>query len=360
MEQTPFGSWRTDSEAPGRGRALHLLVAAAALVVLLAGLKAAGEVILPIVFSAFLSIATLPAVRWLQRRGVPSMIAIPLVVVVAGALLVGITSILAGSVRHFTRDIGQYEAALDALTVDFVSFVARFGVDLADTEISDLLTPTAVMGMVRQTLNSVVRMLGRTLIVVITLTFILLEASEIEQKLRVAFGTGPDLGPLADVGAQVQRYLLIKSGISLLTGMLAALACRLLGIDFWLLWGLIAFLLNYIPTIGSILAAIPPILLALVQLGLPEAVGCSIAYLVINVSLGNIIEPRILGHGLGLSPLVVFLSLIFWGWMWGPVGMLLCVPMTAMVQLVLQSNAETRWIAVLLGSPREIRRQSTG
>jgi AI-2 transport protein TqsA len=375
MDHTPLGSWRTDSDPPSQssapgpsgvpeadtrqGRALRMLVAGACTVVLLAGFKAAGDVILPIVFSAFLSIATLPAVRWLQRKGVPSMIAIPLVVAVAAALLVGVTSIVAGSVRSFTRDVGQYEVALDALTAEVAQYAGRIGIDLSDPELSDLLTPTAVMGLVSQTLNSVVRLLGRTLIVVITLTFILLEASEIEQKFRVAFGAGSEVGgPMSEVAEKVQRYLLIKSGVSLVTGVLAAVVCRVLGIDFWLLWGLLAFLLNYIPSIGSILAAIPPILLALVQLGVPEALGCMIAYIVINVSLGNVLEPRLLGQGLGLSPLVVFLSLIFWGWMWGPVGMLLCVPMTAMVQLVLGSSDETRWIAVFLGSPRVIRKQA--
>lgn len=334
-----------------------MVVAGAAVVVLLAGLKAAGDVLLPIVFSGFVAIATLPLVRWLQRRGLPTVVAIAVVVVIAGAGLVGVTAIFATSIRTFTREIGDYEAQFDALSARVITDVTTlFGLDLSEV---DLLTPAAIMELVKQTLGSVFKVLGRTLIVVITLTFILLEASEIEQKFRVAFGYDPlGDGPLAETAVKVQRYLVIKSAVSLTTGVLAGLACRLLGVDFWLQWGLIAFLLNYIPSIGSILAAIPPILLAAVQLGPVAAAEVCAAYLVINVTLGNLLEPRLLGQSLGLSPLVVFLSLLFWGWMWGPVGMLLCVPMTAIGQLLLDANDETRWLAVLLGSPRVIRRQA--
>ncbi|MEQ1565335.1 MAG: AI-2E family transporter [Myxococcota bacterium] len=340
-------------------RALRLLIAGASAVVILAGLKWAGEIVLPIVFAAFLSIAALPAVNWLRARGVPSALAIGIVVAVAAAVLGGVTTAVAGSVRAFGRDIDRFELPLEHLWAQIGRWVSTVGLTV-ETDMSELVTPEDVIEVMRNSLEAVVRFLGHTLIVLITLTFILLESSEIEQKLRLAFGSDASpAGPFAGAGQKVERYLVIKTAVGLVTGLLAGLVCWAVGVDFWMLWGLIAFLLNYIPAVGYVAAGFPPVLLAAVEIGPGAALACLLGYLVIHVVLTNLIEPRLLGQGLGLSPLVVFLSLIFWGWIWGPVGMLLCVPMTAMVQLVLDSSDETRWIAVLLGSPSGVRRQAS-
>jgi predicted PurR-regulated permease PerM len=142
----------------------------------------------------------------------------------------------------------------------------------------------------------------------------------------------------------------IQTVISLATGACVAIFLTIMGVDYPLLWGVLAFLLNYIPNIGSIMAALPPVLLTIIQFGLGRAVGVAIGYLVINMTIGNVISPHLMGRGLGLSTLVVFLSLIFWGWILGPVGMLLSVPLTMTVKIALESSEDTRWIAILLGS----------
>ena len=123
-----------------------------------------------------------------------------------------------------------------------------------------------------------------------------------------------------------------------------------IGLDYALLWGVLAFMLNFVPNIGSIIAAVPAILLALVQLGFLGALGVGAVFMLANVILGSVLEPKYMGQGLGLSTLVVFLSLLFWGWVFGPVGMLLSIPLTIMLKLALQTNLQTQWIAVLLGS----------
>jgi predicted PurR-regulated permease PerM len=137
------------------------------------------------------------------------------------------------------------------------------------------------------------------------------------------------------------------------TGLTAWIITSTIGLDFALLWGMLAFLLNYVPTIGSIIAAVPAVLLALVQLGVGEATATAIGYVAINVVFGVILEPRWMGYGVGISPLVVFTGLIFWGWVFGPVGMLLSVPLTMTLKLALESDNRTRWIAILLGSGRD-------
>jgi predicted PurR-regulated permease PerM len=184
--------------------------------------------------------------------------------------------------------------------------------------------------------------------------FVLLEASTVGTKVEAAFGRGAaslerSRAFLVDLG----RYLGIKTLVSFATGFLAFLLTWSIGLDFPLLWAMLAFLLNYVPTIGSIIAAVPAILLALVQLGPGEAVATMTGFVAINVLFGNIIEPRLMGYGVGISPLIVFVGLIFWYWVFGPVGMLLSVPLTMTLKLALENDARTRWVAIFLGSERD-------
>jgi predicted PurR-regulated permease PerM len=170
-------------------------------------------------------------------------------------------------------------------------------------------------------------------------------------KLRAILGSSdPSLANFDQVIGEVKHYLSLKTLTSLATGVAIAVWLAAMGVDYALLWGLLAFMLNFVPNIGSIIAAIPAVLLALIQLGLGSAVFAAIAFLVVNVVIGVVIEPRLMGYRMGLSTLVVFLSLIFWGWVLGPIGMLLSVPLTMTVKIVLQSNESTRWMAILLGS----------
>jgi AI-2 transport protein TqsA len=148
--------------------------------------------------------------------------------------------------------------------------------------------------------------------------------------------------------------------MSLATGLAAGLWCLVMDIPYAVLWGVAAFFLNFVPTVGSIVAALPPCLLALVQDGGGSAMILALGYVVINVGISNGIEPRFMGRGLGLSPLVVVLSMIIWGWVLGPIGMLLSVPLTTVVKLALEANEDTRWMAVILGGEIPEQRVSIG
>lgn len=351
-----------DPSSPGvpavqrQGRAYRALITAACIVIILAGLKAAGDILLPILFSVFLSILALPGVKFLKRMGVPAPLAILLVVLAVALVLVSVTGIIAGTVRTFTARIPEYEQPMEQLVAQIILQLQQLGVANDVQDLTSMLQPTHVMALVGQTVNATVGILSRIVIVTLTMTFILFEESDLAKKTEHAFGTGVTVGgPFARAPEDVQRYLFIKTVVSFATGVLVGAWCYALGLDFPVMWGLLAFLLNYIPSIGSILAAIPPILLAIVQLGWVGAVGITFGYLAVNISLGNLLEPRLLGRSLGLSPLVVFLSLLFWGWLWGPAGMLLCVPMTVIAKLVLEMHEDTRWIAVFLGSAREVK-----
>lgn len=343
----------TQSEFGGAGR---IVLTLAGLVVIIAGLDAAGQFILPILFSVFLSILALPGVNALKKLGLPTPLAIMLVVALVALVLVAISGLVAGTVRGFTAALPRYEQPLQELWTGALAQLERLGIEANAEVLAGTFKPGDVMPLVSQTLGAVAAISTQIVIVTITMTFILFEASELARKTEVALGGGHHAASrFAEASGKVQRYLAIKTVVSGITGILVAVWVSILGLDFPLLWGLLAFVLNYIPSVGSIIAAVPPMLLATVTLGWPYALAVGAGYLVVNISLGNVLEPRLLGRSLGLSPLVVFISLLFWGWIWGPAGMLFSVPMTVIAKLVLEESEDTRWIAVFLGSARDVR-----
>jgi len=342
--------------APSSGaRVLAFLVGSACLVVIVAGLQAAQKVLIPVIFALLLAALAAPAVAELRKLGVPKSPAIVIVMVLVSVALVAFGALLADSVARFTGSIPQYQASFDALWSQGREWLMSWGLPESTLDSSTQgLTGGVLLTAVGQGVGAVVSLLSNLLVVVITTAFLLLEASDLEHKVAAAFGDdSPAVSGLAAAASKVQRYLALKTVISLLTGALAGLLCALAGLPFSVLWGLVAFLLNYVPAIGSIVAAGPPVALALVALGPGHALAITIGYLAINVGIGNILDPRLMGRRLGLSPFVVLISLFFWGFVWGPAGTLLSVPMMVVLKLVLESIDSTRWVAVLMSSGAE-------
>ncbi|MFT4940163.1 MAG: AI-2 transport protein TqsA [Paraglaciecola sp.] len=216
------------------------------------------------------------------------------------------------------------------------------------------LDPGVAMSMATNLLSSLGGVLTNFLLILLIVVFMLFEAESLPKKIHIALDDpSMKIQQIDKFLVSVKNYLAIKTLVSLATGLVIGVWLYFLGIDHFLLWAVLSFLLNYIPNIGSIIAAIPAVLLALVQLG-PAASGLTaLGYVVTNLVMGNVIEPRYMGRGLGLSTLVVFLSLIFWGWLLGTVGMLLSVPLTMIVKIALESSQDTRWLALLLASETE-------
>ncbi len=337
-----------------RSEALNLLLLAASAVVVIAGLRAAGQIILPVLFAVFLSVLCEPAVRTLVRLKVPRVLSVLIVVLVVSGVLVGGTALLADAVGRFSDRAPEYQRPIERTLDDFYAWLDARRIP-KPPKITDLINTEDVVAVVTQTLSAVVTVLSRLVVIILTTAFILLESVQLGDKLKVAFADrGGVSGSLFSGATTIQRYLAIKTGASLITGLLVGVWNLSIGLDFAILWGLLAFALNFIPSIGSIVAGAPAVALALIQLGPGWALGTAIVYLGVNFSIGNVIEPRILGRRLGLSPLVVILSLFFWGWVWGPAGMLLSVPMTVVVKLLLELSDDTRWLAILLGPADEV------
>jgi len=329
----------------------RILLIAAALVIIVAGMRAAQQILVPLLVSAFLALISASPVFWLQRKRVPGPLAVFLVVLGVLGIGIGFGTLLGTSLHDFSAAIPRYQKALAENIAQLQQWLNRMGVPMSEKTFLQYVDPGASMQLVANMLTSLGGILTNTFLIGLTVIFILLEASSFQMKAQAAFGNPQGASDqFAKLTTAINHYLGIKTIVSLGTGILVTLWVWLLGIDFPLIWGLLAFLLNYVPNLGSIIAAIPAVLLGYIQFDPGRALLVALGYVIINVVFGNIIEPRLMGRKLGLSTLVIFLSLGFWGWLWGPVGMLLSVPMTMIVKITFESNESTQWLGILMDS----------
>lgn len=327
------------------------LLIAAAFVVVVAGLKAAETVLVPFLLSVFIALIFSPLLAWLKERRVPNVVAICLIIalVVLIGWLIGI--LVGSSISDFRKNLPAYQEGLQQLSGGLLTWLGEHGVKLDMEQMRNSFDPGKIMQLAGNTLSSLGNAMTNAFLILLTVIFILAEQVGFSEKLQLARkDNGVSRDTMQKFTDSVNSYLGIKSLLSLLTGVLVMVWLWILGLDYPVMWGLLAFLLNFVPNIGSIIAAVPPVLLALVQLNPLFAGLTALGFVVVNVLVGNFLEPRIMGRGLNLSPLVVFLSLVFWGWVLGPVGMLLSIPLTIMVKIALENDPDTRWMGVMLGS----------
>ncbi len=328
----------------------RVLIGLAAFIIVVAGMRAAQDMIVPFLLAVFIAIISTPLLTGLQQRGLPTPVALLAAIFSILAVVVGIATLVGGSLDGFSRELPVYQEKLTLQVDRLAGWLTKMGIGVSRDTFQDFLNPGSVMVLASGMLKGLGGVLTNTFLILLTVVFILLEVSTFSDKLRTALGSPESsLGHFRLMLDNVKRYMGIKTLTSALTGVLTGGALLLMKVDFAVLWGFLAFLFNFIPNIGSIIAAVPAVLIALLQLGPGAALIVMLIYLVVNLAVGSMIEPRLMGHRLGLSPLVVFVSLVFWGWVLGPVGMFLSVPLTIAVQIILDSNNDSRWLAILLG-----------
>lgn len=338
----------TTSDGTPRGRAL---IVTAALFIVLAGLKAAASIIDPLLLAVFIAIIAAPAVAWLMKRGVPDILAVILVILLVIVAMFGVGAIIGGSIADFSSELPRYQKLVGEQVHAFSGWLRAHGVRIPEGGPADMIDGGSVFQLVGGLLSSLAGAVGDGFMILFTVLFILLEASTFPAKYSATFGeTVAASDTRQKFLATVKKYFTIKTGVSLATGVVVGVFLWIMGVGYPVLWGLLTFLLNFVPTIGPLIALLPPALLALVDGGLTQAVVVALGIVIINTLSGNFIEPRLLGKGLGLSPLVVFLSLIVWGWILGPIGMILSIPLTVTIKIAMDSNPGTHWIGTLLGT----------
>lgn len=399
------------------GSGLRVLFSLAAAVVVVAGLKLAAQIFVPVMLGLFFALLSLPVLNWLVARRVPHALAVLATVLIDLLFLSVVAFLLSGVVGNLQSKSGEYAERLRFQAVEFSTTMDReiqrlggfwrrsvaprgessaaegpkapdAGAERrpAEPQVGPAGDPTGPTGEQQNSQemavvldtslptfrelferywdsNRVVATFGRvdfvgrfasiaskSVFALIVMIFILAESSRFVSKVdEVRQARGPDLYPFQRTSRDIQKYLGIKTAASVVTGFLAAISCYFFKLDFPLLWGLVAFLFNYVPVIGSIVAAVPAVILALILHGFWPAAGVLSCYLVINFTIGNFLEPIFMGERFGLSTIVVILSVLFWGFVWGPVGMLLAVPLTMVLKVMLASSNDFRWISALMG-----------
>ncbi len=340
----------------GFNRVQRFLFTIAAFVVVVAGMRASKDILIPFILSLFIAIIVMPLLNWLRSKGIPTWAAI-LMIILAIVVVGFLIAVLVGSsLTDFSNSLPSYQQGLRTKLAEFLAFFEDRGFSVVDQTFMELIDPGAAMRLTSKILTGMGNLLGDTFLILLVVVFMLLEAATFGQKIENAIPNGsPEMDRLNIFLQNINRYMAIKSWTSLGTGTIATIWLSIWGVDYAFLWGLLTFLFNYIPNIGSIMAAVPPTLLALVILGPWTALAVALGYLSINMTIGSFLEPRLMGKGLGLSTLVVFLSLLFWGWVLGPVGMILSVPLTMTVKIGLSSFDETQWLSALLDGSASIK-----
>jgi AI-2 transport protein TqsA len=287
---------------------------------------------------------------WLIRRGVHRFVAVGAALLADVAFFGAMVALTARGLDAFVSAVPRYQARVGLLREEASVWLVRQGLpDLGE------MLPTALGGedagrIVATAFTEVARALSSLALVLLIVAFLLVELLGIEEKLRFVF-KHPELGieQFRRAAAHVQLYILVKSGANLLTGILVTLWLAAFRVDFALLWGVCAFMLSYIPTIGTLLLAIPVLAVTLLQYGFGTSLVVGMGYMLINTAIGALVEPRVFGQALGLSPLVVFVSMVCWGWLWGPIGAVLSVPLTVVVKIALAYVEGYEWLSRMLG-----------
>jgi len=335
--------------------ALMTLLSMAAIVVVVAGMRAAQSLVIPFLIAAFLAIICAPPLAWLRDKRVPTVVALIIVISVASLVFVMFVVFAGASINDFRNNFDEmYAPYLNERTEKVIAWFDTYNIDIPENVIEQNLDTQRFMQFVVTLLGSAGSAFSNIFLVLLTLIFLLLEVSGFPKKLIAVSGGSTDtLERFREVTTAVRNYISIKTWVSLATGAVIYVWLKYLEVDYALLWGLLAFFFNFVPNIGSFIAAIPAVALTYIKPGPTEALYAALGYVVVNVLVGNFIEPRLMGRGLGISTLVVFISLVFWGWVLGPVGMLLSVPLTIIFKIIMEGSDETRWLAVLLSADPE-------
>ena len=328
-----------------------VVLTTAGFIFILGTARYAQVIIVPFLLSIFIAIVAAAPINWLKKRGVSAPIATVAVLVFVVLILVLVGMLLGTTVDQFSAALPKYQARLQELTQGAQTWLIGRGIEVTETGLDEILDPRAAMNFANKVVVGFGDVLSNAFLIMFTVLFMLLEASSFPAKLQAMEGEGgaKTASKLAEVIDSTKSYIAIKTVSSLATGILVGLGLALLGLDFAALWGFLAFVLNFVPNIGSIIAAVPAVLLSLLQLGPFPTLIVVFIYFVVNTLIGNVVEPAIMGRRVGLSTLVVFLSLVFWGWLLGPVGMILSVPLTMVVKYAALESEETRWLGILLG-----------
>jgi predicted PurR-regulated permease PerM len=334
---------------------LRLLYGLAAATIAGAGLRAAAPVLVPVALALFLAILCQPLFVGMLRRRVPLGFAVLITLLVLGLAIALFLVLLLGSIAE-VREVGpHYWAGLRERIAYTAEWWQQKGIMISDWVPARFREPEALLNLAGGTLAGALRLLSEGTIVLLTLFFLLFEVALAPRRIATLPPAVRDrFAHFANVSAELQRYLAIKTLMAAAIGLAAGLWVAGLGVDFPVLCGLLAFGFHFVPNVGALFAAVPAMVIAFAEFDAAKALAVGAGYLVLGLVLGSLVEPALMGRRLNLSPLAVFLSLVIWGWLWGPIGMFLSVPMTMAIKIVLSHSPDWAWTARLLDGVRAV------
>jgi AI-2 transport protein TqsA len=327
---------------------LRVMLVLAATVVVLVGLRLGASILNPILFAVVFSLLVSPVYAWLMRRGLPTGLALVIVLIGLTIVFVGLFVILGVSISRFSERIGFYASQLNGELGNLDTLLERLG--LANVDLREAVNSSALVGALGTVLSGISGFLSNLFLILMIMLFLLGEGPAMMDRLRSSVAEdNPQVARLTAVGQGVVLQFGLRAIVNLVTGAGVSVMLFLLGVDFPLLWGILTFFLSFVPYIGLVLAVAPAVVLALAEFGLDRALLVIAGVVVINILAENVLSPMMMGRGLNISPTIVFLSFIIWAWLLGGPGAFLALPITLFVAVMFDTFPETRWIASLIG-----------
>ncbi|WP_457664659.1 AI-2E family transporter [Thiolapillus sp.] len=327
----------------------QLFILLATSMVVLVILRYASPLLVPFLIAVAIAIVLSPLFEYLETKHIPKIISLILVSAIPLTLFVLLAAYVGQEVHDFVANVGNLKSEFTASMESFSRRLAKLGIVVTQAQWESILHRVDLSGLVEGLASRAGNQFSNLFLIFFTAAFILMESDRFAAKLqKIMADRGQNTDEIMAFVGKVKSYFLLKVKTSLLTGLWVLVVLWFYDIPYFVLWATLAFFLNFIPVIGSILAAIPPIVVAFLDQSLVTALWVGGWYLVINTVIGNVLEPSIMGKGLGMSALVIFLSMTFWGWVFGPAGMILSVPLTMGLQFLFSRYDETRWIALVL------------
>jgi AI-2 transport protein TqsA len=328
---------------------LRVMLVIAATVVVLVGIRLGAPILNPILFAVVMTLLFSPVYSWLLRRGLPAPLALLIMLVLLSVLFLGLIAILGASISRFTERLGFYTAQLNGQVDSLDALLERLG--LSNVDVRDVVKPGALADALSLVLSGISGFLSNLFLILMIMLFLLGEGPAMMDRLRTSVQEdNPQVASLTTVGQDVVRQFGLRAVVNLATGAGVTILLFVLGVDFPLLWGILTFFLSFIPYVGLVLAVAPAVVLALAEFGVSRAVLVIAGIVVINILAENVLSPMMMGRGLNISPTIVFLSFIVWGWLLGGPGAFLALPITLFVAVMFDTFPETRWLASLIGA----------
>jgi predicted PurR-regulated permease PerM len=327
-----------------KGVGVIYLVALACVIVILFGIRASASILNPILLAAVITITVLPVPNKLTKRGVPGWLSMVLSILMVVMLLALVIATIFFSVAKLSAELPMYEEEATTQATEDLSSTGDATLSIEIEQVTNSIGP-----LVESFLASILNILVTFGLALVIFFFMISAALALPTPSRMGLDPGSSIiKRVAQLTEDVRKYMTVLTGINFMVGLGDIIFLLILGVDYALLWGLLAWFMGYIPSIGFIIALIPPVLMAYAEFGLPTALIVAIGYILINGSIQNFVQPKIMGNRLKISPLVVFVGLFVWGYLLGGIGAILAVPMTLLVLIVMENFEGTRPIAILM------------